>query len=57
MCNLEIINCMVNEYMPWEKPNKSDPPPGENEVLEDFLTQVFQYLFNKKKARGNLWTT
>ena len=37
--------------MPWEKQSNFDPPPGENEVLEDFLTQVFQYLFNPKNSR------
>ena len=37
--------------MPWEKPSNFDLPPGENEVIEDFLTQVFQYLFNPKNSR------
>ena len=40
-----------DDKMPWEKQSNFDPPPGENKVLEDFLTQVFQYLFNPKNSR------
>ena len=40
-----------DDKMPWEKQSNFDPPPGENEVPEDFLTQVFQYLFNPKNSR------
>ena len=40
-----------DDKTPWEKQSNFDPPPSENEVLEDFLTQVFQYLFNPKNSR------
>ena len=40
-----------DDKMPWEKPSDFDPLTGENEALEDFLTQVFQYLFDPKNSR------
>ena len=32
--------------MPWEQMSSFLPTPGENDVLEKFLTDLFEYLFN-----------
>ena len=34
------------DKMPWEKPSTFDPPPGQNDTLEEILTTVFEYVFN-----------
>ena len=28
-----------------------DPPPGQNDTLEEFLKNVFEYVFNPKNTR------
>ena len=43
--------------VPWEQMNSFSPTPGENAVLEWFLTELFAYLFNPKnryKFKDNL---
>ena len=45
------------EKAPWEQMNSFSPTPGENAVLERFLTELFAYLFNPKnrnKFKDNL---
>ena len=45
------------EKAPWEQMNSFSPTPGENAVLERFLTELFAYLFNSKnrnKFKDNL---
>ena len=33
------------------KPSTLDPPPSQNDTLEEFLTSVFEYVFNPKNTR------
>ena len=45
------------EKAPWEQMSSFSPTPGENAVLERFLTELFAYLFNPKnrnKFKDNL---
>ena len=45
------------EKAPWEQMNSFSPTPGENAVLERFLTELFAYLLNPKnrnKFKDNL---
>ena len=39
------------DKLPWEKLSTFDPPPGQNDTLEEFLTSVFEYVFNPKNTR------
>ena len=39
------------DKMPWEKPSIFDPPPGQNDTSEEFLTSVFEYVFNPKNTK------
>ena len=39
------------DKMPWVKPSTFDPPPGQNDTLEEFLISVFEYVFNPKNTQ------